>query len=51
MRNHRFLLALIKIPFWRQKWRKSKNSDDFERWLLFLRDIFDGEKDQILIQA
>jgi hypothetical protein len=29
----------------------AKISDGFERWLLFLHDIFDGEKDQILIQA
>ena len=48
---HRLLLALIKIPFRRQKWRSSKNSDDFVRQILFLRDIFGGEKDQILIEA
>jgi hypothetical protein len=29
----------------------SKNSDGFERWLLFLLVIFAVEKDQILIQA
>ena len=49
--DHRLLLALIKIPFRRQKCRLNKNSDGFVRWLLFLFGIFDGEKDQILIQA
>jgi hypothetical protein len=34
-----------KMPF------LAKISDGFERWLSFLHGIFDGEKDQILIQA